>query len=105
MTAVGAGRSVEADAVVARTAVRGAARTALWGVSSLWALIVVLSAGALVLTVTNWSTTDAQDHIVQFGTSLAGVGYGTVGALIAARRNNRIETERRLFQQGVPPGQ
>src|SRR5947207_1964597 len=78
MAGVGIDGSVERATVVARTDSRRGARVAVWLVRSLWAIIVGLSGGAVVLTVTNSSILETQDVVVQLGTSLAAVGYGTV---------------------------
>ena len=62
------------------------ARTAPRAVWSLWAVIAGLSVAALALTALDRSVIDQGDVLVQVGMSLAALGYGTVGAMIAAHR-------------------
>ncbi len=57
---------------------------------SLWGLIVALSGAALVLTFLDRAVVDPVDLIPLVSMPVAAVGYGTVGALIGARRQNRI---------------
>ena len=66
------------------------ARTASRAAWSLWYLVVGLSAASFVLTLLNRSVLNPTDTIVLVGTGVAAVGYGTVGALISASRQNRI---------------
>jgi signal transduction histidine kinase len=66
------------------------ARLAPRMVWSLWALIAALGGAALVLDFSNRSGVTQPDFLVIGGMSIAAVAYGTVGALIAARRQNRI---------------
>src|SRR6266516_3589459 len=63
------------------------ARRAVW---ALWALIAGLGGVALVLDFSNRSVVIQADFLVVVGMSVATVAYGTVGALITARRQNRI---------------
>jgi signal transduction histidine kinase len=63
------------------------ARRVVW---LLWAGIVGLSGAGFVLTLSNRSVINGGDLTVTVGMCLAAVGYGTVGTLIAARRQNRI---------------
>src|SRR6266542_4368713 len=57
---------------------------------SLWGLIVALSGAALVLTFLDRAVVDPVDLIPLVSMPVAAVGYGTGGALIGARRQNRI---------------
>ena len=67
------------------------ARTASRTAWSLWLLIVGTSAATVVLsTLSNRSRLEGTDLFLIIGMSIAAVGYGTVGALITARRYNRI---------------
>ena len=66
------------------------ARTASRAAWSLWYLIVGLSAASFVLTLLSRSVLDPIDAAVLVGMAIAAVGYGTVGALITASRQNRI---------------
>ena len=67
------------------------ARTASRTAWSLWLLIVGTSAATVVLsTLSNRSRLEGTDLFLIIGMSIAAVGYGTVGALITARRHNRI---------------
>jgi two-component system NarL family sensor kinase len=64
-----------------------AASRAAW---SLWGLIVALSGSALLLTFLDRAVVDPIDFIPLLSMPVAAVGYGTVGALISARRRNLI---------------
>jgi hypothetical protein len=66
------------------------ARTASRAAWVLWALTVALSGASLVLTLLNRSVLEGVDLVANIGIPIAAVGYGTVGALITARRRNRI---------------
>jgi signal transduction histidine kinase len=66
------------------------ARMARRVVGALWALIAGLGGAALVLDFSNRSVVTQADFLVVVGMSVATVAYGTVGALITARRHNRI---------------
>jgi signal transduction histidine kinase len=66
------------------------ARTASRAAWSLWYLIVGLSASSFVLTLLTRSILVPTDTAVLVGMAVAAVGYGTVGVLITANRQNRI---------------
>jgi signal transduction histidine kinase len=66
------------------------ARTASRAAWSLWYLIVGLSVASFVLTLLIRSVLDPIDTVVLLGMAVAAVGYGTVGSLITAGRQNRI---------------
>jgi signal transduction histidine kinase len=67
------------------------ARTASRTAWSLWFLIAGTSAATVVLTtLSNPSRLEGLDLGLIISMSIAAVGYGTVGALITARRHNRI---------------
>jgi len=55
-----------------------------------WLIIVVFVAASLVLTVLNWRHILRSDLPIFLGMPVAALGYGTIGALITARRRNRI---------------
>src|SRR5947209_12756386 len=57
---------------------------------SLWGLIVALSGAALLLTFLDRAVVDPIDFVPLVSMPVAAVGYGTVGALISARRRNLI---------------
>ena len=63
------------------------ARRVVW---LLWAGIVGLSGAGFVLTLSNRSVINGGDLTVTVGMCLAAVGYGTVGTLIAARRQTQL---------------
>src|SRR5439155_26242897 len=66
------------------------ARTASRAAWLLWSLTAGLSGASLVLTFLNRSVLGGADLVADIGMPVAAVGSGTVGALITARRRNRI---------------
>src|SRR6266542_6915569 len=66
------------------------ARTTPRAAWALWALIVGLSVATLVLTFLDRAVIDSIDLVPLLSMPIAAVGYGTVGALIGARRQNLI---------------
>jgi hypothetical protein len=58
---------------------------------SVWALVLILLAATIVLRVLNGAFASGEDVLLLIVSILAGVGYGTVGAMIASRqRRNPI---------------
>src|SRR5207249_9312354 len=55
-----------------------------------WLLIVGFTAASVVLTVLNWSHVNQADLVIFLGMPVAALGYGTIGAIITARRRNPI---------------
>jgi signal transduction histidine kinase len=71
----------------ARTAKARTASRVIW---SVWFVLVGLTGATVFLAIVNRGLLDQQDALVGVAMAVAGVGYGTVGALITARRQNRI---------------
>jgi signal transduction histidine kinase len=59
-------------------------------VDGAWAAAAVIAAAGIVLTIVSWGDWKANDAVSSVGSSVSGIFYATVGAVIVRRTRNRV---------------